>query len=46
MVIYFLPAFFPVRYTVRKIIFLKQWEFYSCTCERQQYSHDLFLAEM
>jgi len=29
-----------------KIIVLKQWEFNSCTCERPQYSHDLFRAEM
>ena len=26
-----------------KVIALKQWEFYSCTCERPEYRHDLFL---
>jgi len=46
MVNCYCPTFYPAWYTDRKVIFLKQCEFYSCTCERPQYSHDLFSAEM
>jgi len=46
MVNCFCPTFYSVWCTVRKVIFLKQWEFYSCTCERLQCGHDLFRAEM
>jgi len=46
MVNCFRPTFYPVRYTVRKVIFLLQWEYCSCTCERPQYNHCLFSAEM
>jgi len=42
----FCPKFYPVWYTVRKVIFLEQWEYYSCTCERPQYNHYSFCAEM
>ena len=35
-----------VWYTVRKVIVLRQREFNCCTCERPQYSRDLFRAEM
>jgi len=38
MVNCFCPSFYPVWCTVRKVIFLKQCEFYSCTCERLQHS--------
>jgi len=30
----FCPRFCPVWYTVRKVVFLQQLEYYSCTCER------------
>jgi len=46
MVNCYCPTFYPAWYTDRMVIFLKQCEFYSCTCERPQYSHDLFSAEM
>jgi len=46
MVNCFCPTFHPVWYTDRKVIFLQKWEYYSCTWERPQYSHDLFRAEM
>jgi len=34
----FCTTFSPVWYTVRKVIFLQHWEYYSCTCRRPQYS--------
>jgi len=43
---YICPTFSPIWHAVRKVISLKQWEYYSCTCERPQYSHDLSRAEM
>jgi len=30
----FCARFYPVWYTVRKVVFLQQLEYYSCTCER------------
>jgi len=39
-------TFYPGWHAVRKVILLYLWEYYSCTSERPQHSHDLFRAEM